>query len=88
MVTIVNCFTHLNVAKRVDLKSSPYKIKIITVIVVISLLYTYIKSLCCTPTTNTVLYVNYISVFKKERHRMYNGNNIPKPISPTGIFSD
>ena len=24
--------------------------------------YTYIKSLCCTPETNTELYVNYISV--------------------------
>ena len=25
-------------------------------------IYTYIKSLCCTPETNTMLYINYISI--------------------------
>ena len=29
-------------------------------------IYTNIKSLCCTPKTNLMLYVNYPSIFKKE----------------------
>ena len=29
-------------------------------------MYTNIKSLCCTPETNIMLYVNYTSIKKKE----------------------
>ena len=28
--------------------------------------YTNVKSLCCTPETNTILYINYISVIKNK----------------------
>ena len=30
------------------------------------IIYTNIESLCCTPETNTMLYVNYTSTFKKK----------------------
>lgn len=40
---------------------------------------TYSKSLCCMPKINTVLYVNYISIFKKgKKKEMLTNSGSPK----------
>ena len=49
MMTIVNNVVYVKVAKRVDLKSSDHKE----------------KKLCCTPKTNIMLYISYISIKEK-----------------------
>ena len=36
----------------------------------------YINSLCCTPRTNILLYVNYISVKKKRWTKVASGENL------------
>lgn len=43
----------------------------------------YIKSLCCMPKTNAMLYVNYISIKNSGAH---NNTHFPPPISVIHIF--
>ena len=60
----------MKVAKKVDLKNPHHKKKIFVTVcgdkcylnlLRWSQIYTNIESLCCTPSTNIMLYVNYIS---------------------------
>ena len=58
---------YLIVTRRVDFKTSHFNKKCITHVLICDgnlTVYTNIKS-CCTPETNTMFYVNYISIKKQ-----------------------
>ena len=38
-----------------------------------------VKALCCTPKTNVILYVNYISIKEKNHLGKFNELQLPKP---------